>query len=356
MINKKKVSVWVAALSYVGAFVGAGFISGQEFAQFFIRFGLRGLIGWIVVVCVIIFGGGLVLSTVARLGPKSFDQLISKLFGKNIVFIINLVINGYLIGGLIIMLSGAGNLISQLLPLPISFDVVCVGLAVLAVIVGRSKRLLSVNKILIPVLIISILASTVYILTSCKQNFDLLFNYQINNPSPILTHWALSVLLYIGYNAIGAVVALVNIARDVIKKDAYKAGRLGGIIIGFLGTLLIIVLLVTYPGWRFSEMPVTYILKERFVWIYPIFVPAMLIAMFSVAITYAMGIANYFNSRFNINYYLTCIGVIVFATPLALFGFSRLLGIIYPIFGILATIIMLYLALKLFSKKLVRTA
>jgi uncharacterized membrane protein YkvI len=353
MDNKKLASFWMVAFSYVAAFVGAGFISGQELVQFFIRFGFWGLVGWVLVVLIMIFGGGFVIEKLSLLKLDSFHQFVKRIFGEKFAAGVNLVINGYLLGGLTIMLAGAGNLFSEIFKLPYMWGVVAISLLVFFIIIGKSNRLLASNRLLVPILIVLVLIISIKILLSSKLEFILGDNLEIKNPSPLLKNWFISVLLYLGYNAIGAIVAVINISKNTSSRTGKIGGLTGGVIIGLLGSLLLFTLLITYPLWIQSELPLVFILKEKYSLLYPIFAPCMIIAMFNVAIAYAMGISNYLQDRHKIDYGLACILVILVSTPLTLFGFSKLLGIMYPFFGILATILMLYIVLKQILSKLI---
>jgi uncharacterized membrane protein YkvI len=70
---------------------------------------------------------------------------------------------------------------------------------------------------------------------------------------------------------------------------------------------------------------------------YYIFGPVMLIAIFLVASNYALGISKTAKEKVQIDFKWICASVLLISGVLALVGFSKLLGIIYPIFGLLAT-------------------
>lgn len=346
MTKDKLTSFFGVASSYVGAFVGAGFISGQELAQFFVRFGKWGILGWGLVVLVVILGGGFVIEKLSFLKLDSFHQFVKKVFGGRLTPWVNLVFNGYLLGGLMIMLAGAGDLFAGILKVPYIFGVAIISLLVFFIIIGESQRLLVSNRILVPFLVILVLIVSIKMLSLSGFRILLEHNFTIKNPSPLLKNWWTSVLLYLGYNAIGAIVAVINIAKNASPKEGKKGGFVGGAIIGLLGSLLLLILFVMYPLWSQSELPLVFILKERYRLLYPIFAPSMLIAMFNVAIAYAMGIANYLRDRHELSYSLACVFVILVSAPPTLFGFSKLRGIIYPFFGILATVLLLYIVFK----------
>lgn len=343
---KKEQSSLSVGLSFVGAVVGAGFISGQELVQFFIRFGLWGILGWIIMVSILTLGGSLLLEKIAEKKPESFDKVISDNFKGVFAQFVNLVTNGYLIGGLIIMVSGAATIISSITKLPLVLSICVVSLAIFLTIIGKGARILSVNKFLVPLLIFSTVLVTAEILIQHKFAIDLGRTFTINNPSPFLPNWILAVLLYLGYNTIGAIVAVINIGKEISPQKGKMGGRIGGLIVAFLGTMIMLALWVTYPQWQKEDMPIILIAKESFSWLYPVFVPSMIIAMFTVATAYALGLSKYASVKFKFNFVYTCLILLLIVAPISLLGFSKLLGMIYPFFGIMATLIMVYLVAK----------
>jgi len=240
------------------------------------------------------------------------------------------------------MLSGSGGLLSQSLGLPMFLGVTIVSLAIFLTIIGKGERILTVNKFLVPFLVLSTVFVTMKLLFADAFKMDLDREFTIKNPSPMLINWFLSVLFYLGYNIVGAIVAVVNIGREITSKKGKIGGRLGGVIVAFLGSLIILTLWVTYPEWQQSDLPIVTVLKQRFEWLYPVFVPSMIIAMFTVATAYALGLSKYLKERCQFNFVYICAGVLLIAIPMSLLGFSRLLGMIYPFFGIMATFIFAY--------------
>lgn len=351
MENKKLASFWAVAFSYVAAFIGAGFISGQELTQFFIRFGFSGVVGWFLIILLITVGGGFVMEKLTVYRFDSFHRFSIQVFGEKLSLPVDLVINGYLLGGLIIMLFGAGNLVAEIGKFPFVLGILLIALAVLSIIIGRSRRLVAANKILVPFLIVLILIVSLKILSLSNLDLSLKNSYTIKNPSPFLTNWFISVLLYVGYNAMGAIVALINISKNTMPTSGKTGGIVGGLIISLLGSLLLFILFTTYPLWIRAELPMVDIVSAKYKFFYPIFVPCMIVAMFNVSIAYAMGISNYLVDKFGLDYKVACLLVVLVSSPLALLGFSKLLGIIYPFFEILAALLVLYIGAKFLISK-----
>jgi len=340
------------ALSYVGAFVGAGFISGQELSQFVLKFGLSGWLVWLMVTITISVAGGFFLSWLSRKKYQSFDQLVIDNFSKSGVWFVNLVINGYLLGGLIIMVSGSSTLLHQVSNLPMWLSVVVIGSLITLVVFGEAERVLKVNTILVPILMVITLIVSFLIIKANLLKFNLFQTISIKNPSPLLISPIISYLLYIGYNAIGAMVALLNIASETDSKNGFKGGLIGGLIISVLGTMILLAMWLTYPSWSNFDLPFTEIVKNNNNLMYLAFVPSILIAMFTVAVAYALGMTKFLVKKLGTKIKPTCLVMMIIVSPTAILGFSKLLGIIYPFFGIMATLIVIYLLLLFGVNKL----
>jgi len=340
---KRNKSCIPVALSYVGAFVGAGFISGQELSQFVLRFGLVGWLIWFAIVSTISAAGGFFLSWLANKKYSSFNQLVLMNFNKSGVWIVNLVINGYLLGGLVIMISGASTMISEIAGLPMWLAVMTVGSLITLVVFGEGKRVLGVNNFLVPILMILTLFVSLLIIQSNIGQFNFDQEIVIKNPSPLLFHPIISFLLYIGYNAIGAMVALLNIASETNPSSGFKGGLIGGLIISLLGTMILLAMWLTYPEWTNFDLPFTQVVRQNSNLLYMLFVPSILIAMFTVAVAYSLGMTKFLAEKLGTRPKITGLIMMSIVSPAAVLGFSKLLGLIYPFFGIMATLIVIYL-------------
>ena len=341
------------ALAYVGAVVGAGFISGQELVQFFVRFGIYGLAGWICIASIVIIGGGNALGYLSRRKYQDVGKFLKETFPNNEALIANVITVGYLFGGLIIMTSGASNILAEVLGTKLQTGILFVIALIFIVIVGRGQRLLQIKNVLIPFLLI-----TSTITAAIESNlFNLgAFNQSINipNPSPLIPNWWLAVPIYLGYNIVGALVSFINISRETDEKHGKYGGYLGGILISLLGSLLMITMYLTYPTWSSSEMPLISIIKKDLFWMYIPFSITMLIAMFTVAANYALGMAYYIEGLIKTRFDIISLFVLAPVGLLSLLGFSRLLGIIYPFFGISTMVLIAYTSVKKVIYKLQR--
>jgi len=116
--------------------------------------------------------------------------------------------------------------------------------------------------------------------------------------------------------------------------------------------MILLAMWLTYPSWSNFDLPFTEIVKNNNNLMYLAFVPSILIAMFTVAVAYALGMTKFLVKKLGTKIKPTCLVMMIIVSPTAILGFSKLLGIIYPFFGIMATLIVIYLLLLFGVNKL----
>ena len=70
-----------AAATYIGTVIGAGFATGQEMLQFFVRFGVMGFVGLAFAAAMFIFFGFIIMDLGRRLNARSYREIIH-FFGR----------------------------------------------------------------------------------------------------------------------------------------------------------------------------------------------------------------------------------------------------------------------------------
>ena len=254
------------------------------------------------------------------------------------------------------MVAGSGNLLSDTLKIPNYVSVLSISALLCVVVMGGTKRFLNLNRVLIPVLvgITLLVAGKSLSIHGLDNTFDVSKTFEIKNPSPLLPNWLVSVFLYLGYNIIGALVGFINIAKESDVEESRKGGLIGGAIVAILGAIMLITLWFAYPTWKGTELPFVSVVDEQSTILQLMFAPTMLIAMFTVATSYALGISKFLSVKYNKDFTRMVTLVFLVVIPVSLLGFSRLLGLIYPIFGIAAVVMFLYFVVlnteKLFPK------
>lgn len=112
-MKRSNESAFQLAFVYVGTVVGAGFATGKEIVEFFVRFGWIGLIG-ILISGVIFTGLGAKMMLISkRIEAESYQDMNRFLFGVAASRYINIVMFFILLGVTSVMISGAGAIFEE---------------------------------------------------------------------------------------------------------------------------------------------------------------------------------------------------------------------------------------------------
>lgn len=332
---------WQVAAAYIGTIIGAGFASGQEIMQFFVRFGPKGLWGALVVGFLFCLLGGVTINLTQQYGFRTYRDLLDLKLGSKISVWIDGLIAIFLFLGLSVMLSGSGALFKEHLGLPHFMGVmVTEGLVILALL-ARDEGVLWFNSVLIPVLAATLLIVVIFSIISApvvtqKEVFDPFAGSLITN------NWLLSALLYISYNMISGVVVLVALSSD--KSDV---GPLGGILGGFvlaalsLGTVM--ALLLAGSGILSYQIPMLYLAFQVSPIIFYFYGTVLWGAMITTAVADAYGLCRRLQFAFRLPYFFIIIIISLGVVPFSLFDFAQLVSKVYPVFGYLSLLIVFVL-------------
>lgn len=328
---------------YVGTIIGAGFASGQEIMNFFGKFGLNGLIGIIIATVLFCLIGSIILLTAYNSGMYSYNELLERIFGKSISIIIDSFIILFLIAGYCIMLAGSGAIFSEQYNIDNNIGILIMAIATFITFIFSVKGLSTVNTIIVPFLLISIIYIGLTVILNEGINISTLNYINLNHNHKFI----ISSVTYVGYNMIPALVILTSVGSLVdSKKTAIKGGVLGGLFLGILAFFILMPSLILYSDVSASELPMLNISSYsdyRGKYLYSII---LWFAMFTTAIGNGFGIITRIKQMFNISQIKICFLFCFISIFLAKFGFSNLIMILYPIFGYISFLIMIFAFLK----------
>ena len=325
---------------YVGAVIGAGFASGREIIEFFGIYGAKGILGIIISGILFALTGSLILMKIYSYKINNLNELINKLFRKDIKLIINIIVNLSLYTGFSVMIAGSGAIFEEQLGLSFNLGIIVMIIFSFIVFLFNIEGLSLINSILIPILTLGIIFVSFY--TVMGKNYNLL-----KMPGLKLTkkgNFITSSILYFGSNCL-MIIAVFSSLLPIIdnKKTAILGSLMGGIILIILGISILSSMLIYYEDIFYLNLPMLKIcsyIGESYRKIYAII---LWIAMFTTALANGFGFINK-NSKNN-NKILISILFCISTIPLAKIGFVNLVGIIYPIFGFIGFIVTLCILL-----------
>lgn len=316
--------------AYIGAIIGAGFASGQEILQFFIMFSNYGL--WGVVLATVMFSylGALVMYLSARFRSTNYRHLLPYLLGKRAAVLMDWLSLIMLVGGLAVMLAGSGAVFEEHLGLPYWLGTALAATITCLVILGGLQGVLLANLVLVPVKIGAIALVCFLALT---WHGTALQTLPVESTAKVAGHWAWSSILYVSYNMIVPVAVLSSLGQTVSARIGVLSGIVGGLVLGATAALITMAGLAFYPEVTSYQVPLLFIASKLGHWLRLIMGVLIWLAILTTAIADAHGFASRLAPRQDGKYKLIGVGIVIAALPLAGLNFTKLVQVLYPLFG-----------------------
>lgn len=327
--------VFSIVLVIIGALVGAGFASGQEIYSFFYSYGSIGIIGIIITCCLISLMVYKSLKIIYSNKINSYDEFLN-IFIKNekVTKAISIVINILLLVTFYIMVAGFGAYFEQEIGVKriIGSSILVIMTAI--VFFTSVKGVLKVSEYIVPLLILFIIIIGGTNLLTINSEAETLC---------IKKGWLLSSIIYCSYNMILLVPALISLRKQITKQRNIKyIAVLCGIFMIIMSLLLYMLLMKVDVELSTLEMPIVYVIRSFFKQYKTIYAFIILTSIFTTAISIGIGLLQNINSdkkRYTHFVIFMCITSLIVSN----LGFSKLVNLMYPIFGYIGIIQLIYI-------------
>ena len=327
--------IFTIVLVIIGTIIGAGFASGQEIYSFFYSYGVIGLLGIIITCTLIGFTTYKSLKIICKKRINNYDEFL-KIFIKNekVTKAINVIINILLLVTFYIMIAGFGAYFEQ--EIGINKIIGSSILAVMSAIVFFTsvKGVLKVSQFIVPVLIIFIILIGGINLVTISPEIEI----------PVMrSGWLLSCISYCSYNMILLIPALISLRGQIEKQSNIKyIAIITGILMITMSVMIYMLLIKSDLDISTLEMPIVYIVRTFFKNFKPIYAFIILSSIFTTAISIGIGfLQNISKSKKSYPQFVLfmCITSLIVSN----FGFSKLVNFVYPIFGYLGIVQMIFI-------------
>jgi len=341
---------WKVATTFIGTIVGAGFASGQEILKFFGHFGLPGVIG-ILMSCIIFCAGGTLIMILGhKLKACSFGDVVTYVCGSRLGRVVDLVLGVFLFGSLSVMLAGSGAVLCQQWGLPYWLGTLVTLLISLAIVLSGIRGIINANSVVVPLMITICLLAIVpaisgdRLLAICSD-----FRPVSRGASSL---WYVSALLYAAYNLTLGVSVLAPLGNEIKdRRSLIYGGVLGGLGLGGLAMLINLAILSHYPDSAGYEIPSLFIAGSMTTLIQTVFSFVLWAEIFTTIIGTIYGLAARITAGTRFSYLSVTIVLLIGALILSQFGFSGLVGTLYPLFGYVSLVFLICLfSFPLFKK------
>lgn len=323
--------VFQIAFTYIGTIVGAGFATGQEILQFFTQYGKWATLTILFSTSLFIWLGTKMMTISRQIGAASYEDLNKHLFGKKAGALISMAMLVILLGVNSVMLAGAGSVFSEHLNLHYQTGLLITIIGSYLVLSRGMNAIMKMNSVVVPFMIL--LSVLIVFKTSHLPTAFRFITLTTDHP-PILA-W-LSPLLYTSFNLLMAQAILVPLgSRIENRKTLRMGGILGGIGVGFMLLSAHFAMSAQMPNIMQYEIPMGNIAVQLGTAIHLIYIILIFMEIFSTFVADMYGVTLQLQQRLSVSPKLISLTVMLMCYLLSQFGFSNLLSILYPIFGLL---------------------
>jgi len=329
MIRDKNLNnSFTIGMVYVGTLIGAGFASGQELYQFFGVYGIFGLLGiWVAGIFFSILG-----YFILRLAYNSPEKKLEELLIPFRSIFIDRLLNGFLLfflfGIVVVMLAGSGAIFNLQFGVHNIFGSIVMMILVMITTFFGEKGIIKSFSYVVP-LLIGGLFLIVGILLSKADWAVLKFDF-----SPFKWKWLFSALLFMSYNMIAAVSVLVPLGKNTHdKKTAFLGASIGGLLLAVAGFCVVMIMVLHQAEIEHIEVPVVYLAGKISVNLGRYYSIILFAGIYTTVAGCLFALKEKLgeNSKLNCRWFYSI--TLIAGLLLSGIGFSKLVGIIYPLAG-----------------------
>ncbi len=344
----KKQSVFALGMTFAGSFLGAGYVSGQELWQYFGSFGAFGMIGLTVTMLLFLFLGYALYSIVSKTGICEMDKVIVLNNNRLLLMLVSVLQILNFISIYIIMTAGIAAMFETVFGFS-KYIVSAVTSAVTVILaVGGIGRLVKVFSVTVPIL--TLCAVIISIIAIFERGEFISFSFQ--SEKSVL--WLFSCLVYMSFNFFGIIGIMSPVYAKTKSGDTAKKGILFGTFTLFVIAAFLIVSLNINSRYITAQLPMLDLSFSMGRLIGIVYAVLLFLAMLGTALSSLVASDNFLLQRLKmykcnrILFLVLIAGVCYFGS---LVGFSDLIGILYPIFGIAGFFAIVLIAVNYFKLK-----
>jgi len=345
----KQLKPWQLAFTFIGCFLGAGFVSGQELWQFFGSFGSSGLLGALLASALLCFFAGILMIISRKTGVTDMEKIIYWKDAPVLEAILGIIEIVFMFSIYIVMIAGAGSLAEQLTGWhwvkPVFSAIFCAALT--AVSLGGVGGLVGIFSKVMPVLTVMAIAISA---AAVFRADDLSFGVSTND-NPLMVNWGIAAFTYLSYNFLCAIGVIAPMGRMMKNTRGIVIGSFIGCAILFAISAAIILAVATMPETALTELPMIAVCASMHPVLEYVYAVLLFCAMFGASMSVFVPIPDFFCRFKAIKKHR-----LLFACALSFIawlgsnlGFSKLIGTVYPVFGYIGAAALVLIVIHFFK-------
>lgn len=331
---KEKFLVMQLATIFVGSIVGAGLSSGRELSQFFSEYGYKGFIGLLICAVFYILVGTMIINISMKYKVKSYNEFITLVCPKGVSEFTNIILSLFLVSSTAIIFAGSSAVVNEYFGIPKWIGFTLMVVCSIVFLLRNTEGLFEVNSVIVPLL--TIIMTTIFISFIMRSPDTISWEYIKNLPCE-KKNWLSSSFVYTGFNIISVVGILVPLTYELRNPKAIKKGIvLGTCILTLVSGFIVFLMMVNSSYPKLYEIPILQIAMQGGKVLQIGLLMVIWLEMFSSQISNIYSLTRCLESKLHISYKKGIFLILALAAPFSLIGFSKLVDILYPIYGVLS--------------------
>jgi len=307
----------------LGTIIGAGYASGRELWQFF---GFESGLAIVIFTVIFIIAVYVIMKISYEVQSDHFFPILERLVGKKLSYVYDFLIVLYLFTTTIVMIAGGGATL-EAFSIPYWAGITIFAVLLVLLFVGSSNGIIKLNSIIIPMLVFGLFYALLSFNISHHHSWVLDLNEQYNWPAAF-TFTALNILPLIA--------VLSAIGKEIKSLKEAKVASIGsGVILGTISFVYNETLIQMADYLTEYEIPLFAVLKGSPFGFF-LFMSVMLwLAIYTTAVSGIFGLASRFKQLLKVPFWLIALILVLAMLPFTRFGFANLVGILYPLYGLI---------------------
>ncbi len=307
----------------IGTMIGAGYASGRELWEFF---GTES--SFAIIIFSVLFSICVAVILKISYSQKTVHYLpvLELLMGKKLTKLYDYMIILYLFSVTVIMLAGGGATL-EVIQLPYWAGIIIIALLLVMLFFWDTKGITSMNSLVVPILIV--------FLVGILLSFQFLEGFSLNLSLSNQSNWP-AAFTFTALNILPLVAVLAGIGSEIKSKGEIWIASIGsGAVLGAISFLYNESLLKVAHDIMFYEIPLFAILKH-----YPYFMVLVMsgllwVAIYTTAASGIFGLTSRFRKFVSWPLWTIALVLVILMIPLTQIGFSTLIAVLYPLYGVL---------------------
>lgn len=331
-------------MAFVGLLVGAGFATGKEVIQYFISFGLWGIVGAVIAGIIMATAGAVILQLGSYFLADEHNMVFRRISHPVASKLLDASVTITLFAVGFVMLAGAGANLDQQFGVPSWIGALIMTLVVMAVGILDVTKVSNVIGLLTPTIIIAVLVAFVYTLFNMPADTSVLNDIAQQSDSPVKP-WILSALNYNG------LALLLGVSMSLVIGGNYTSTRsagLGGLVGGGIYLVMLFIAAVTLylniEEVADADVPMLYLLDDM----HPAAGIIMAIIIFLMIFNTAIGMFYALGKRLSVGreskflpiFWAVCL----VGYAVSFVGFDTLMVYVYPVIGWIGLVMVVLLS------------